>query len=76
VISAYGKSLSHKCNGKVGSTEESPTTKFSLKLSDGSFRGVAEMAVGCHQLVLHVIGGEKNALRRHMPRCREFEDLV
>jgi hypothetical protein len=28
--------------------------------SDGAFIGIAAMAVGRHQLVLHVIGGEKN----------------
>jgi hypothetical protein len=32
VIYACGKSLSHKCNGKAGSTEESPTTQWSLKV--------------------------------------------
>jgi hypothetical protein len=48
VISAWGKSLSHKYNGKVGSTRENPATKFSLKV-----------ALGRNQLVLHVIGGEK-----------------
>jgi hypothetical protein len=30
VISACGKSMSNKCNVKVGSTEESPATKCSL----------------------------------------------
>jgi hypothetical protein len=27
--------------------------------SDGAFSGIAAMAVGRHQLVLHIIGGEK-----------------
>jgi hypothetical protein len=31
VISDCGKSLSHKCNGNSGSTEESPATNCSLK---------------------------------------------
>jgi hypothetical protein len=30
-----------------------------LKSSDGAFSGIAAVAVGRHQLVLHVIGGEK-----------------
>jgi hypothetical protein len=32
VISACGKSLSHKCIGKEGTTEERPATKCSLKV--------------------------------------------
>jgi hypothetical protein len=28
--------------------------------SDGAFSGIAAMAVRRHQLVLHIIGGEKN----------------
>jgi hypothetical protein len=32
LISDCGKSLSHKCNGNAGSTEESPATKCSLKV--------------------------------------------
>jgi hypothetical protein len=32
VSSACGKSMSHKCNGKAGSTEESPATKCYLKV--------------------------------------------
>jgi hypothetical protein len=31
-----------------------------FKSSDGAFSGIAAMAVGRHQLVLHVVGGEKN----------------
>jgi hypothetical protein len=37
VISACGKSLSHKCNGNVGSTEENPATKCSLKVRMARF---------------------------------------
>jgi hypothetical protein len=28
--------------------------------SDGAFSGIAAVAVGRHQLILHVIGGEEN----------------
>jgi hypothetical protein len=59
VISAWGKSLSHKYNGNVGSTEENPATKCSLNSSDGSFSGIAVVAVRKNQLVLHIIGSEK-----------------
>jgi hypothetical protein len=31
-----------------------------FEISDGTFSGIAAMAVGRHQLVLHVIGREKN----------------
>jgi hypothetical protein len=30
-----------------------------FKTSDGAFSGIVAMVVGRHQLVLHVIGGEK-----------------
>jgi hypothetical protein len=49
VISACGKSLSHRCNGKAGSTEESP---------DGAFRRAAALEVRRHQLVIVIIDGE------------------
>jgi hypothetical protein len=62
VISACGKSLSNKCNGKAGSTEESPATKCSLKVRmarSAAFRGDAAMTVRRHQLVSDVIDGEE-----------------
>jgi hypothetical protein len=31
-----------------------------FEISDGAFSGVAEMAVRRHQLVIYIIGGEKN----------------
>jgi hypothetical protein len=59
VIPACGKSLSQKCNGKVGSTEERPVTKFSLKGSDGAFGSVASMAMMWHQLVSDIVDGKE-----------------
>jgi hypothetical protein len=49
----------HKYNGKVGSTEESPATQVLFESSDSAFRGIGAMSVRRHQLVLHIIGGEK-----------------
>jgi hypothetical protein len=40
--------------------------------SDGAFSGIAAMAVGRHQLVLHVIDGEKNLQSR---RCLVVKSL-
>jgi hypothetical protein len=62
VIPACGNSLSHKCNGKAGPTEESPATKCSLKVlmaRSAAFRGVVSMAVRWHQLVSDIIDGEE-----------------
>jgi hypothetical protein len=36
-----------------------PCHKVFFESSDGAFSGVAAVAVGRHQLVLHIIGGEK-----------------
>jgi hypothetical protein len=58
VISACGKSLSHKYIGKEGSTEESPATKCSLS-PDGAFGGVALMTGRRHQLISDIIDGEE-----------------
>jgi hypothetical protein len=60
MISACGKSLSHKCNGNAGSTEESPATKCFFEGPDGAFRGVALMAARWHQLVSDIIEGEES----------------
>jgi hypothetical protein len=40
--------------------------------SDGAFRGIAAMAVRRHQLVLNLIGGEKNL---QSGRCLVVESL-
>jgi hypothetical protein len=53
VISACGKSLSHKYIGKEGSTEESPATKCSLKVL------MALMTVRWHQLISDIVDGEE-----------------
>jgi hypothetical protein len=40
--------------------------------SDGALSGVAEMAVGRHQLVFHIIGGEQ---KNQSGRCLVVESL-
>jgi hypothetical protein len=74
VISAWGKSLSPKYNGKIGSTEASPATQVFFECLDGSFSGIVTVTVGRYQLVLHVIGGEKvlQSGRFLIVECLEF----
>jgi hypothetical protein len=49
-----------------------PFHKVLFKSSDGSFSGVAAVAVGRYQLVLHIIGGEKVL---QSSRCLVVESL-
>jgi hypothetical protein len=58
VICAWGKSLSHKCNGNVGSTEEIPATKCSLKVWIALSASLRRWQWG-GQLIFHIIGSEK-----------------
>jgi hypothetical protein len=59
VISACGNSLSHKCSGKEGSTEESPATKCSLKVLMARSAKYASMTVGRNQLISDIIDDEE-----------------
>jgi hypothetical protein len=43
---------------KGGVYRGEPCHKLFFESSDGAFSGIAAVAVGRHQLVLHVIGGE------------------
>jgi hypothetical protein len=56
-MSASGKSLSHKCNGNTGSTEESPATNCSLKVRIALSGALRRWQWG-GQLIFHVIGSE------------------
>jgi hypothetical protein len=44
---------------KGGVYRGEPFHKVFFEISDGAFSGVAAVAVGRHQLVFHVIGGEE-----------------
>jgi hypothetical protein len=57
MISAWGKSMSHKWKGWINRGE--PCHKVFLNNSNGSFSGVAAMKVGRNMFILHVIGSEK-----------------
>jgi hypothetical protein len=65
VISIWGKSLSHKCNGKVGSTEENPATKCSLKV---------RMALKRHCLGGHTRSPLRDLQQHHFEHMRQAWD--